>query len=103
MTRLRLTLLVGALAAAVPACAHSTSTPMAKTAGTTRTEKTVTLLHIADTHAQLETHPEYMPGEEPAVSMMGGYARLRTALDRERAAASWSSRARSAHSSGASI
>ena len=29
------------------------------------TERTVTFLHIADTHAQLETHAEYMPGEIP--------------------------------------
>ncbi len=47
----------------------------------------VTFLHIADTHAQLETHPEYMPGEQPELQSMGGYARLKTAIDRERAAA----------------
>ncbi len=47
----------------------------------------VTLLHIADTHAQLETHPEYMPGEKPELQQMGGYARLKTAIDRERASA----------------
>src|SRR5664280_2234325 len=46
----------------------------------------VTFLHIADTHAQLETHPEYMPGESPELQSMGGYARLKTAIDRERAA-----------------
>ena len=45
----------------------------------------VTFLHIADTHAQLETHPEYMPGEQPELQSMGGYARLKTAIDRERA------------------
>ena len=50
-------------------------------------EKHVRLLHIADTHAQLETHPEYMPGEKPELQAMGGYARLKTALDRERASA----------------
>ena len=47
-------------------------------------EKHVTLLHIADTHAQLETHPDYMPGETPGLQPMGGYARLKTAIDRER-------------------
>ena len=46
----------------------------------------VTLLHIADTHAQLETHPELMPGE-PGLPLMGGYARIKTAVDRERATA----------------
>ena len=47
-------------------------------------EKHVTLLHIADTHAQLETHVEFMPGEKPPYQTMGGYARLKTAIDRER-------------------
>ena len=46
----------------------------------------VTLLHVSDLHAQLETHPEYMPGEA-GFPLMGGFPRLRTALDRERVAA----------------
>ena len=46
----------------------------------------VTLLHVTDLHAQLESHPEYVPGT-PGLPLMGGFARLRTALDRERAAA----------------
>lgn len=50
-------------------------------------ERRITLLHMADTHAQLETHPEYMPGEQPEIELMGGLARLKTAIDRERAAA----------------
>ncbi|MCA1665417.1 MAG: bifunctional metallophosphatase/5'-nucleotidase, partial [Myxococcales bacterium] len=49
--------------------------------------RTVTFLHLADSHAQLETHPEYMPGETPELVPMGGYARLKTAIDRERARA----------------
>ena len=57
----------------------------AKQSGRTRH---VTLLHIADTHAQLESHPEYMPNESPSIVKMGGYARLQTALDRARASAS---------------
>ena len=48
-------------------------------------EKRVTLLHLTDTHATLETHPEYLPGESPEFQMMGGYARLKTCIDRERA------------------
>ena len=44
----------------------------------------VTLLHIADTHAQLETHTEYVPGASPELRPMGGFARLRTVLDRMR-------------------
>jgi S-sulfosulfanyl-L-cysteine sulfohydrolase len=47
--------------------------------------KHVTLLHFTDTHAQLETHPEYVPGAAPEIQMMGGYARLKTAIERERA------------------
>ncbi|MBC7819087.1 MAG: metallophosphoesterase, partial [Planctomycetaceae bacterium] len=56
-------------------------------AGAEAVEKHVRLLHIADTHAQLETHPEYMPGEQPELQSVGGCARLKTALDRERAGA----------------
>lgn len=47
--------------------------------------KTVTLLHIADTHAQLETHPEFIPGSSPEIRQMGGFSRIKTALDQERA------------------
>ena len=34
--------------------------------------KRVTLLHFTDTHAQLETHPEYLPGAKLEIQMMGG-------------------------------
>jgi S-sulfosulfanyl-L-cysteine sulfohydrolase len=47
--------------------------------------KRVTLLYFTDTHAQLETHPEYVPGASPEIHMMGGYARLKTAIEQERA------------------
>jgi 2',3'-cyclic-nucleotide 2'-phosphodiesterase (5'-nucleotidase family) len=47
--------------------------------------KRLTLLHFTDTHAQLETHPEYLPGAKPEIQMMGGYARLKTAIEHERA------------------
>lgn len=47
--------------------------------------KRLTLLHFTDTHAQLETHPEYLPGASPEIQMMGGYARLKTAIEHERA------------------
>lgn len=47
--------------------------------------KRLTLLHFTDTHAQLETHPEYLPGATPEIQMMGGYARLKTAVEHERA------------------
>jgi 2',3'-cyclic-nucleotide 2'-phosphodiesterase (5'-nucleotidase family) len=49
--------------------------------------RSLTLLHITDTHAQLETHLEYIPGAVPEFQMMGGFARLKTAIDRERTAA----------------
>ena len=48
-------------------------------------DKRVTLLHFTDTHAQLETHAEYLPGANTAIEMMGGYARLKTAIAKERA------------------
>jgi S-sulfosulfanyl-L-cysteine sulfohydrolase len=46
--------------------------------------KRVTLLYFTDTHAQLETHPEYLPGASPEIQMMGGYARLKAAIEHER-------------------
>ena len=56
-------------------------------AANARASRRITLLHIADTHAQIETHPDYMPGEQPEIQQMGGFARLKTAIDRERASA----------------
>lgn len=56
----------------------------ARAEGSKPGHRRLTLLHVTDTHAQLETHPEYLPGETPELVMMGGYARLKTALDRER-------------------
>ena len=47
--------------------------------------KRLTLLHLTDTHAQLETHWEYMPGTSPPIVRMGGFARLKTAIDKQRA------------------
>lgn len=47
-------------------------------------DKRVTLLHLTDTHAQLETHWEYLPGRKPEVAQMGGFARLKTAIDAQR-------------------
>ena len=47
-------------------------------------QRTVRFLHIADTHAQLETHREYMPGQTPELQMMGGFARPKTALDKRK-------------------
>ena len=47
--------------------------------------KRLTLLHFTDSHAQLETHLEYLPGATPEFQMMGGFARLKTAIDVERA------------------
>jgi S-sulfosulfanyl-L-cysteine sulfohydrolase len=54
-------------------------------AGQDREAGRVTLLYFTDTHAQLETHPEYLPGASPEIRMMGGYARLKTAIEYERA------------------
>ncbi len=50
-----------------------------------RGQKRCTLLHLTDTHAQLETHLEYLPGATPDIISMGGFARLKTAIDAQRA------------------
>jgi 2',3'-cyclic-nucleotide 2'-phosphodiesterase (5'-nucleotidase family) len=47
----------------------------------------VRFLHIAETHAQLETHWEYLPEDPKHMHRMGGFARIRTALDQERTSA----------------
>lgn len=65
---------------AVPGLAAATERPDGPGTG-----RRVTLLHFTDTHAQLETHPEYLPGATPEIQMMGGYARLKTAIEHERA------------------
>ncbi len=49
--------------------------------------KQVRFLHLADTHAQLETHWEYLPEDPSRLHSIGGYARIRTALDERRKAA----------------
>jgi sulfur-oxidizing protein SoxB len=66
---------------AIPAGA---SQPAPAPAGQAQDGKRVTLLYFTDTHAQLETHPEYVPGGSPEIQMMGGYARLKTAIEQER-------------------
>jgi sulfur-oxidizing protein SoxB len=48
-------------------------------------DKHVRFLHIADTHAQLDTHWEYLPEDPEHLHRMGGYARIRTLLDEKRA------------------
>ena len=75
--------------ASLAACAKDgpSAPPTAPTAVTSAAARHVVLLHMADSHAQLETHPELMPRETPELQSMGGYARLKTAIDRERAAA----------------
>lgn len=47
--------------------------------------KRVTLLHLTDTHAQLESHWEFLPAQKPGLTKMGGFARLKTAIDQQRA------------------
>ncbi len=49
--------------------------------------KRVRLLHLADTHAQLDTHWEYLPEDPSQLHKMGGFARIRTALDEKRGTA----------------
>ena len=68
-------------------CSHEAAPPaeVARPAQPVAAPRHVAFLHMADSHAQLETHPEYVPGRSPELVPMGGYARLKTALDRERA------------------
>ena len=68
-----------ALGAIVPRAAAS------QPAAPDRDVRRLTLLYFTDTHAHLETHPEYVPGASPEIQMMGGYARLQTAIAQERA------------------
>ncbi len=49
--------------------------------------KRLRLLHLTDTHAQLEEHLEYLPDATPAFMTMGGFARLKRAVDVLRAGA----------------
>lgn len=49
--------------------------------------KHVRFLHLADMHAQLDTHWEYLPEVPQHLHRMGGFSRIRTALDGERASA----------------
>lgn len=67
------------------AAAASQSLGRAAEVSAPRAARRVTLLHMADTHAQLESHPDFLPGEQPEIQQMGGFARLKTAIDRERA------------------
>jgi 2',3'-cyclic-nucleotide 2'-phosphodiesterase (5'-nucleotidase family) len=73
----------GASAIALGASSSSFALPNKPQSGAEE-ERRVTLLHFTGTHAQLETHPEYLPGGSPEIQMMGGYARLKTAIGRER-------------------
>lgn len=43
--------------------------------------KEVRLLHLGDMHAQLETHWEFLPEDPENLKRMGGFARIKTALD----------------------
>jgi sulfur-oxidizing protein SoxB len=64
----------------VAAC--STSQPLHSTSAN---EKHVRFLHLADMHAQLDTHWEYLPEDPGKLHKMGGFARIKTALDEKRA------------------
>ena len=53
--------MAGAIAGAAGAAFHS---PLLFAQPKAAGAKRLTLLHLTDTHAQLETHPEYLPGME---------------------------------------
>lgn len=46
--------------------------------------KEVRLLHLGDMHAQLESHWEFLPETPTKLRRMGGFARIKTALDQYR-------------------
>lgn len=80
MTHSRRQFLTTTLAAATAAAA-----PISIFAASPSRRKRLTLLHLTDTHAQLETHWEYLPEHQPEIVRMGGFARLKTAIDAQRA------------------
>ncbi len=49
--------------------------------------KHVRFLHLADMHAQLDTHWEYLPEDPNHLHKMGGFARIKTALEERRRSA----------------
>lgn len=66
----------------------STAFALASTAGAGASElKRVRLLHLGDMHAQLETHWEYLPEDPSNLHRMGGFARIKTAVDALKASA----------------
>ena len=81
ITRRRL--LFTASAMTIASCIGAAASPSAESS--VPTGKRVTLLHFTDSHAQIETHPDYLPGASPDFRMMGGFARLKTAIDEEKA------------------
>lgn len=81
---MRRSILLLSAAAAVLLLATAGLHPLLKAAPA---PKHVRFLHLADMHAQLDTHWEYLPEDPDHLHRMGGFARIRTALDRERASA----------------
>lgn len=80
LTRFRIsTLTLGLLLLPLEAGAEEATRPI---------EKTVTVLHMADTHAALEVHPEifFKAGGQPTFRPAGGFALLAGAVKAERAA-----------------
>lgn len=58
-----------------------------RTPADSRDVKEVRLLHLGDMHAQLDTHWEFLPEDPEKLHRMGGFARVKTALDQYRASA----------------
>ena len=78
-------LLAGAGAWSIGLGSLMTGPAAGQSAGPDGGGKRVTLLYFTDIHAHLESHPEYGPGASPEIQIMGGFARLKTAIERERA------------------
>jgi 2',3'-cyclic-nucleotide 2'-phosphodiesterase (5'-nucleotidase family) len=68
------------LMAAAWGCTGSFETP-------DQTVRHVRFLHVADLHAQLDEHWEFLREEPARLRRMGGFARLKTVLDRRRQSA----------------
>lgn len=70
------------------ALAFLSSVASAESSAANPPEREVVILHIADTHAALDVHPEvfFDDAGEQRFEPAGGYALLASAIDKERAA-----------------
>lgn len=78
-----LTIILSVLALISMSCSHYLS----KGPRDDENIKHVRLLHLGDMHAQLETHWEFLPEKPDQLVRMGGFARIKTALEENKKSA----------------